>query len=625
MGTKKKKILRKKQRARTGNSLDEEFQLSRFTIRTKLMLLISGVIGLALFVMIQLVTYFYAKDMAANVQETNLKLASVIANSVETYITSMAQNGRMLADGLKRGRRDSLQSQAFATDPNLVMLAVVDRSLAIQGSIINPKFLNKQGLSASDLQAILPKYRKKFQASFSGRVVLVNVSPGFATPLLALSVPLGGGDSSSQIAILVSKMQSILTSFQSPGLAEVFMVNEAGEIVTHPNRSVTLAGKSLAGSPIVKNMQSSKFNSSQIRYTEEDGYYLAGFRKIPSVGLGVVATVKESKAFAGVYRIRRRNFYLMVTVICLAILIAFLFARQLVLPVKELTKAARQILLGNFRFRVTPRYRDEIGLLSDTFNKMSHGLEERENLKESFERFVNKEIAELSLGGGLGLGGERKECSIFFSDIRGFTAMSEKLRPEEVVEFLNEYFGAMVECVNENGGIVDKFIGDAIMAHWGAIKSTPNNAQSAIDAALDMRAALQKYNEGRGSKPKPAIRMGMGINTGSVIAGQIGSSERLDYTVIGDAVNLASRVESLTKHFGVDLLITDHAHAKVRGIFHTEAMHKIKVRGKSKPVTVYAVLGRKSDPDAPRSLEELRKLLGITHVPADTESKLLDA
>jgi len=213
----------------------------------------------------------------------------------------------------------------------------------------------------------------------------------------------------------------------------------------------------------------------------------------------------------------------------------------------------------------------------------------------------------MSLSGELDLGGESKECAVCFSDIRGFTPMSEKLSAEKVVSFLNDYFKHMVRCVNETHGIVDKFIGDAIMSVWGALKSYGNDSENAVNACLMMRKVLIDFNK----KRKEKIQIGCGINTGRVIAGQIGSDEKLEYTVIGDAVNLASRIESLNKTFATDILITDNTYKHVRNTFSCIKMDDIKVKGKSKPVTVYAVLGHANDADCPSSLNELRRLVGI--------------
>jgi len=159
--------------------------------------------------------------------------------------------------------------------------------------------------------------------------------------------------------------------------------------------------------------------------------------------------------------------------------------------------------------------------------------------------------------------------------------------------------------------VVDKYIGDAVMAVWGAPVSYGNDTENAINGALMMRAALIEFNKGRGGDKKPIIKIGCGINTGPVLAGQIGSNERMEYTVIGDTVNLASRIEALNKPFGTDILISHDTYLQIKHIFRVEPMQKIKVKGKSEPQQIYAVLGRIDDQNSPRTLEEMRSIVGI--------------
>ncbi|MEM7182276.1 MAG: adenylate/guanylate cyclase domain-containing protein [Spirochaetota bacterium] len=295
----------------------------------------------------------------------------------------------------------------------------------------------------------------------------------------------------------------------------------------------------------------------------------------------------------------------------IAIVLAFLFSNYMVRDIRRISLKAERVGQGKLDVIFRTSSRDEIGKLSNTLNHMVIGLQERDKAKNALGRFVNPEIAEMVLKKELKLGGEKKDCVIFFSDIRSFTAISEKLSPEEVVEFLNEYMTEMVRCVNETHGVVDKFIGDAIMATWGAVNKRDDHPENAINAALAMRRALLKFNEGRGGDKKPIIKIGSGLNYGPVVAGQIGSEERLEYTVIGDAVNLASRVEALNKPFGTDILITDDLYQQVKEIFRVEKMQAIKVKGKEEPQVIYAVIGRLDSEEDPKTLQEMRDLLGI--------------
>jgi len=255
---------------------------------------------------------------------------------------------------------------------------------------------------------------------------------------------------------------------------------------------------------------------------------------------------------------------------------------------------------------------------------MARGLVERERIKSAFGKFVNKELAELVMNNEVKVGGERKDVAVFFSDIRSFTKISESLEPEEVVEFLNQYIKRMVNCVKRTRGSVDKFIGDAIMAIWGAPLSSGDDPFNAVLAALMMRDQLLEFNLDRGSEKKPFIKIGCGIHYGPVLAGQIGSDEKMEYTVIGDTVNLASRIESLNKTFGTDILISEETANRVKDRIRVLPMQKITVKGKTEALTVYAVLGRIANPDSPRTLEELRKIIGIEHHQNESDDKELN-
>jgi adenylate cyclase len=311
--------------------------------------------------------------------------------------------------------------------------------------------------------------------------------------------------------------------------------------------------------------------------------------------------------------------FLTAGVLFLSTLFVWFFSKTISGPLKDLSAAAEKIRDGHYEVNLTAGRRDEIGLLTESFAEMSRGLAERERLKDTFGRFINREIAEQAMKGELKLGGEIKTVSIFFSDIRDFTAMSEKFQPHDVVEFLNQYLTRMVDCVDRTGGAVDKFIGDAIMAVWGAPVSAGSPAKDAINCvrtALLMRKSLWEYNKTWKSPRRPPIRIGCGVNTGDVVAGQIGSSQRMEYTVIGDAVNLASRTESLNKPLHTDILVTENTWKLIGKYIITEEMPPVTVKGKEKPVRLFAVVNLRVKPGlvqpGPATLAELRQLLGLT-------------
>jgi len=596
---------------------------SRLKIRSKLISIISIIIVTSLASMITLATIFFKKDNEVRVKESNLTISQVIASKTESDFSSIVEKLNIMATTMLQEFKSEQQKKLFTDlfftndrDFLYVSIGTLDKenNIVFSKSIFNEKFFSENNLDISIIAEANKENNSKYLRSFNGEAFVHNVSAKFQNPVVAVVFPFqrSSDDKVNSIVIGYIRLNKILRSFVKNGITDTFMVNGDGDVIAHPDTKLILSHANMLKLPIVDMMMKSKIGNGQTRYRNEDGvYHLGSFQKIGFSGIGVVSSVPEALALQEVYNIQRRNIYITIIVLNLAILIVYFFSKSLTTPIINLLGATKEIEKGNFHVDIKPATADEIGILTESFIQMGRGLEERERMKDAFGKFVNKEIAEQVLRGEIKLGGERKKATIFFSDIRSFTAISEKLEPEEVVEFLNDYMTRMVQCVNETHGVVDKFIGDAIMAVWGAPVSHGNDTENALNGALMMRKALMEFNKGRGGDKKPIIKIGCGINTGPVLAGQIGSSERMEYTVIGDAVNLASRIEALNKPFGTDILISTDTYKEIKDIFRVEPMQKIKVKGKSEPQQIYAVLGRLDDPSAPKTLEDLREMLGI--------------
>ncbi len=221
---------------------------------------------------------------------------------------------------------------------------------------------------------------------------------------------------------------------------------------------------------------------------------------------------------------------------------------------------------------------------------------EKKKIKGVFSRYVTHQVVNeiLSSPEGLALGGKRKECTILFSDVRGFTSMSEKMQPEDVVHILNEYMTRMVDLVFKYEGTLDKFIGDAIMAIWGAPISHSDDTKRAVMCAIEMMEKLKLLQEKWKSEGKSPFDIGVGINVGEVVVGNIGHPERMEYTVIGDNVNLASRLESLNKEFKAHIIISQKVYDRVVDLIEVRPLEPVQVKGKIEKIMIYEVLGRKA-------------------------------
>jgi len=197
----------------------------------------------------------------------------------------------------------------------------------------------------------------------------------------------------------------------------------------------------------------------------------------------------------------------------------------------------------------------------------------------------------------INLGGEKRNITIFFSDIRDFTPISEKLEPEDLVKLLNEYLTEMTSIIGKDQGLVDKYMGDAIMAFWGAPLDQPNHAEMACSSSLEMLEKLKGLQKKWKSQDIPSFDIRIGLNSGDAIVGNMGSSKRFDYTAIGDNVNLASRLEGLNKYYGTKILITENTKKSVKDKFETRKLDLVKVKGKKKPILIFELLSKKNELD----------------------------
>ncbi|WP_061205546.1 adenylate/guanylate cyclase domain-containing protein [Leptospira santarosai] len=591
---------------------------SQFPLQIKLMAVISVLMTFTVSTIIFFASSAFREDSEVRVLQNNLNLVNILGLKIKTDIKEILSNGKQIVGALVKGKEGiSFADIFFQNDPDFIYAGLYqiegDSPFAVN-QFYNEPYLSELGVSPKTIFNLVQNRPGFIQKSVLTGGRMENLSAEFKEPIFAIAIPSSG--SNSNVLVLILRLEKFLNAFQKQDISEVFMVNGEGDLIAHSDAKLLQSNTNFMNLPIVESMVKSSENTKQIEYKDKDGKaWFGSYQKLGFGGAAVISIVPEDKAFEAVYKIQKTNLLIMGIALCLALLIVFFFAKTITKPLLHLLQATTEIARGNFKVKIRSTTKDEVGLLTNYFVDMGKGLEEREKVKDALGRFVNKEIAEMVLKHELTLGGERKMCAIFFSDIRSFTSISEKLQPEEVVEFLNEYMTEMVHCVNETHGIVDKFIGDAIMATWGAAKTSDKDAENAVNGSLMMREALLKFNQGRGGEKKPIIQIGCGLNYGPVIAGQIGSEQRLEYTVIGDAVNLASRVEALNKPFGTDILITQNLLDHVPDIFNVEKMQSIKVKGKEEPQVIYAVLGRKDDPNCPKTVEELRQKIGIVWEP----------
>jgi adenylate cyclase len=273
-----------------------------------------------------------------------------------------------------------------------------------------------------------------------------------------------------------------------------------------------------------------------------------------------------------------------------ALLIGGGLAGGIIAPLQGLVAGMREVLRGNLQYRSRIERHDELGFIAKSFNEMVDGLEERELIRDTFGRFVSHDVAEAVLAGRVPLQGERRDVSILFQDIRGFTALSEQLDPGVLLRLLNQFFTEVVAAVEAEGGVVKQFLGDGVMALFGAPQPYPDHPERAVRAALGIVQRLKGLNETLAGQGIAPLEIGVGIHSGTVVAGLIGPDNRIEYGVVGDAVNLASRVESLTREMQATILVSRDISAQLGPAFTLGRTATMLVKGKSQPVEVFEVL-----------------------------------
>ncbi len=601
-------------------------------IAVKLITISTIIILVTITVSTAVVSGIIRNDVRITAENNNLSLNQHAASEAEIFINSIITNTGLIlnlgefGENSENSAKSKKQNDIFDSMPNIA--AIVVPSFA---KVVNQQYLQSLGLSEQDIERFIQSEQDNFERAEHGEIILLNASPFFGCSLTALLMPVEFADTQEAVLALFS-CESLADTFSS-GTNKVLMVNSYGDVIVSDNLTQIIDGKNIGESKIFGIISQSQSRQQQLIYTDENHKeYFASFSKLLNGELCIITQIDGEIVFEALNRALHQNQWLNISILCAAILFVWFFAKTITMPVETLKSAAQKIKQGEFDVKIDVKSHDELSLLAKSMQNMSTGLAERERLKESFGRFTNAQIAEKAAKGELKLGGEKRYISVFFADLRGFTAFSDKLQAEEIVHFLNKYLEKMVGCINKTGGNVDKFIGDAVMAVWGAPSgiSPKQDALNAITAAFLMRYALIELNE---TLDGQHIKNGCGISSGEVIAGQIGSSERMEYTVIGDTVNLASRIEAINKQLATDILISEETFSLVKDEIIAEEMPAFFVKGKEEAIRLFAPVALKNPAGTPlqgikqvENIEQLRKILGyqtpdLTKVDINEEEK----
>jgi adenylate cyclase len=348
--------------------------------------------------------------------------------------------------------------------------------------------------------------------------------------------------------------------------------------------------------------QNIKFDSGDKAILSANKTFLSG-KNIPGLGWAIFAEWPEKDALTNVNSVVNIIWIFTIILIALVAILSVYAARALLKPLNQLKDGADEISQGKFDSKIEITTRDEFKDLGDAFNNMAGQLnkfheeqkQKQKNLESAFGQYVGDQMIDNILKGEkVKLGGERKYITVLFSDIKNFTTISESLEPEVLVKHLNKYLTAMTDIIIKHGGVIDKYIGDAILAFWGAPLPMEDHAYKACLAAEEMIDKLKEIQKEWAEQGLPEIDIRIGVNTGGALVGNVGSEQRLSYTVIGDVVNLASRLEGLNKQYRTHIMISQKTYIEVRSQITSRELDIVEVKGKTEGVKVYELMGVKN-------------------------------
>lgn len=547
------------------------------------------------------------EGLLANYLDKIRTVSNLLLKDIATEPSVVTAEAESLTDSLKL---------SFQDDRDLVNLEIYrlhDGKTELVKRITQKRFLTEQAIDEAYFQQLRVLRPFPMSSVFSRNIEIVNSSIRSPSqpngiPLLTIGQGLVEDENgqTSVIAIADVRLDRIQALFNHERNRHAFfLVDKDGRTIAAPNDQWVFDARDMKANEIVKRALAAKAKFElKTNFIEPDSKeaYLGAYGRT-AYGASVVVQAPQHVILEPVRNVRRMAFSINGYVISAAFFFIFLFSMRLTSPIERLVDVTRAVASGNFEVKSDVQTSDEVGELASSFDTMVTGLKERDKMRNVLNKFHGSHVADDMIKGDLQLGGSNKEVTIFFSDIRGFTKFSEGHTPEEVVNMLNEYFAIMVGIITENHGIVDKFVGDAIMAVWGAPNSSGDDQYYALKACLEMRLALDRLNKLRLSRGTSEIRIGMGLHSGRAISGTIGSNERMEYTVIGDAVNLTARIEASTKSFGTDLLVSGDLLAAVDEKFVSELAGEAEVKGKSEPIKMYKVLGYRNADGSTRIVE----------------------
>jgi adenylate cyclase len=533
-----------------------------------------------------------ASDWSRQLQDAQLRVADDIVRTEQSQLSQVRTLARLsgLAQAVRAGdQRAALDLVApYAISQGIERVILVDASGRVLGGVqIGPagtiaRAADPQAASWPFVAAVLQRAVDAQGDKYSGLL------PGH-DPALYTAAPIYDGDQPAGALVIGVGARVLAERWRATSLADVTIYSADGAILASSFGGET--PPSLAADH-VGDLLARELALGSRSYTELVTPLVLRAGATPQFVGVALSTAGQSGLLRGAE-------LLLLTTLALGIIAAILLgttiSSRITRPITALVQAAEGVAAGDLDCHLPITTADEVGALTTSFNTMIDGLRERERMHDILGRFVSPTVARLVLSRPLALSGESKTLSILFTDLRDFTSMTEREDPAVVISGLNDYFRVVVEAADRHGGIVNKFGGDSTLVLFGLADQEGDaraSAAAAVRAALEIRAGMDQLNQQRAAAQQTELVAGIGINTGAVIAGLIGAERRMEYTVIGDAVNLSARIQALNRELDGGILISDATYAALGEpddmMVIDYGLHHVK--GKTQGVGIYAVV-----------------------------------
>ena len=552
--------------------------------RSRLLFYVIGLFLLTLGGVFGVVNYVFHQNTEESIRLELMVTERIFLRLVNERITQSTQQATALAS-------DFAFKRVMATQDN----ATISSALTNLSTRVKADVAFLVGTDYSVMADTFDK-QKIGQPFFASDLIKQAEAKGKATKLVLLNqipyqlivVPVLAPEPIAWLCLGVAIDNTALTQLKQLTQVEISLLSEQ-------NERLQLHASTL-NSPKQKDLPLYKTNADGFFWHTDNELYLSRLLILEDdANNKIVAIIERSwqKALENFYHLQWLLGIIALITIGPVGLAALWLAKTVSNPVQILEQAVQAIGQGDYSYQVPINSQDEIGKLGVAFNNMGVQLLEKEKIRTLLGKMVSPAVANELMNNDIVLGGEAREITALFSDLAGFTQIAEQMSPQELVTLLNDYLTHMSGEISHHAGVLDKFIGDAIVAFWGAPVDDELHAHSAVYCALAMQNTLKQLRETWRKRGLPELTMRIGINTGYAVVGNVGSIDRLDYTMIGDTVNLAARLEGSNKHYGSEILISEFTYERIKDIFICRELDYVRVQGKQQPVAIYEVIAEK--------------------------------